>query len=228
MSTRPHAVFVVSPRRAVVIALALVACGHGFYNPGGTWKPPAGEYDGAGTFVMNRQSSLGSLEREILHLLKRPAGDECAMVFSSSCPYGPPAPTDPPRLVCTEKFLVKTAAPEPQRGFMLPFCGERIDDLLKISWGRDVPRISIRQADVVIEWREGSFREANVEAAIQKLTSGKDRPGQVILRAECVDQVAPTLRAIAHLSEAKMSVVLTMFRHVPDNSCGDPEERRLE
>ena len=217
----------VSPRQAALVALALVACSHGFYNPGASWKPPSGEYEGAGTFAMNKRASLRSLERELLHLLKRPAGDECAMVFTS-CPYGPPAPTDQPRLVCAHEFLVTTPAPHPQRGFMFPYCGNGIDDLLKISSGRDVPRISIRQTDVAIQWREGSFREANVEAAIQKLTSGQDRPGQVILQAECVDQVDPMLEAITVFSEAKMSVLLTMFRHVPDDSCGDPEERRLE
>jgi len=177
--------------------------------------------------MRTKGATLRFLEREVLRLLKRPAGDECALVFTS-CPYGPPAPTDPPRLICAHKFLVTTPAPEPRRGFMLPYCGERIDDLLKTTWGRDVPRVAIRQTDVVIRWQEATFHEANVEAALQKLTTGKERPGQVILQAECVDQVDPMLRSIALFNEARMSVVLTMFRHVPDNSCGDPEELKLE
>jgi len=227
MSLVPRSVFLASPRRVVVITLTLVACSHGFYNPGVTWKPPSGEYEGAGTFVMKGPATLRSLEREILHQLKRPEGDECAMVFKP-CPYEPPAPTDPARLVCTERFLVTTPAPEPQRGFMLPYCGERIDDLVRTCSGRDPPRISIQEMRVFIEWREGSFEEPRVPAAIQKLTSANDRPGRVIIQAKCADQVAPMLRTIALFSEAKMTVVLTTFRHVSDDSCGDPKEPRLE
>jgi hypothetical protein len=172
-------------------------------------------------------STLRSLEREILYQWKRPAGQECALLFHA-CPPSQAAPTDPPRVGMSHLFLVTTPPPEPQHGCMFPYCGNGIDDLLKISRGKDVPRIMIRQSDVAIMWQQGDSREVNVEAAIQKLTSAKAKPGLVILQAECGDPVDRTLRAITLFGQARIAVVLTMFRHVQDNSCDDPEELRLE
>jgi len=114
---------------------------------------------------------------------------------------------------------------------MMPYCGGGIDDLLKISWGREVPRVALEQAGVQVRGREGNVHEATLEGAIEKLTSGKDRPGLVILEASCADPVDSTLRAIALFNQAKVSVLLTMPRNNPDGACDDPRlrtERKLD
>ena len=119
-----------------------------------------------------------------------------------------------------------TATAEQQRGCMVPYCGSRIDDLLKISWGREVPRIALQQAGVLVRGREGDFHESKLEAVIEKLTSGKDRPVLVVLDASCPDLVDATLRAIAIIKEqAKTSVLLTMSRNNPDKPCDDSSSK---
>jgi hypothetical protein len=53
----------------------------------------------------------------------------------------------------------------------------------------------------------------------------------VTLLASCPDATGPTLRAIALLNQAKMSVVLTMSRNNPSASCDVDQylrEPRLE
>jgi hypothetical protein len=211
--SREDPAVVFSPRQVAVVALAVVACSHSVRYPGVTWRPPSGDNEGNGTFVMQR-GALRSLELEVLRVSGRPDTDECALLFGS-CQDGRPA---------AHQFLVTTTA-EQQRGCMVPYCGSRIDDLLKISWGREVPRIALQQAGVLVRGREGDFHESKLEAAIEKLISGKDRPVLVIIDASCRDPVDATLRAVALIKEkAKVSVLLTMVRNNPDESCDDPRD----
>jgi hypothetical protein len=162
---------------------------------------------------MRKGVPLRYLEIELLRVSGRPDADECALLFRS-CPNGP----------ASYQFLVTTPPPEQARGCMEPFCGERIDDLLKASWGRDVPRIMFGPTGIQIIGREGEFRESTIEAAIEKLVSGKDRPGLVIIEANCPDPVGPKLRAIELLNQANIRALLTMFRHHPSERC---EEARF-
>ena len=161
------------------------------------------------------RAALRSLEREVLRVSERPDSDECALLFGS-CQPGPAA----------HQFLVTTTPPEPQRGCMVPYCGSRIDDLLKISWGREVTRIALQQTGVLVRGREGDFHEAKLEAAIERLISAKDKPALVILDAGCPDPVDATLRAIVLIEQqAKVGVLLTMSRNNPDEPCEDPSSK---
>jgi len=197
-------------RAAVVVALAVVACSHGVRNLGVTWRPPRGDGEGRGTLVTRPLATLRSLELEVLHASERPETDECVLAFTS-CQQGPGG----------HQFLVTTTR-DPLRGCMMPYCGNGLDDLLEISWGREVPRLVLQQSGVLVRGRGGDVHESKLEVAIEKLIAGKDRPGLVILEGRCPDPVDATLRAIALLNQAKMSVLLTMFRHAPDGPCDDP------
>jgi hypothetical protein len=198
---------------AVVVALGGLACSHGARNLGVTWRPPRGDGEGRGTLVTRPLATLRSLEREVVRASERPDTDECVLAFTS-CQQGPAG----------HQFLVMTTSDQ-LRACMMPYCGNGIDDLLKISWGREVPRMALQQSGVLVRGREGDVHESKLEAAIEKLTSAKDRPGLVILEARCEDPVDTTLRTIALLNQAKMSVLLTMFRHAPDRACDDPRFR---
>ena len=208
-----------SRRQVALVALVVVACSHGVRRFGVTWKAPSGDGEGRGTFVMYKGHHLRSLELALLGVLGRPDTDECALLFGS-CQNGP-----------AEHQFVVAATPEQQRGCMVPYCGDAIDDLLKISWGRGVPRIALMPTGVVISGREGEVRESTLEAAIEKLVADKDRPRLVIFDARCSDPVDRTLEAIALLNRAQMRVLVTMFRHHPTERCADPRfmtERELE
>ena len=199
-----------SRRHVAVVALMVVACSHSARNLGVTWRAPTGDGEGRGTFVMRKTVPLRFLELEVLRVSKRPDTDECALLFGS-CPNGP----------AEHEFLV-TTTPEQQRGCMTPYCGDAIDDLLRISWGRGVPRISFEPTGVLISGRDGDSHETTIEAGIEKLISGKDRPRLVIFAAQCPDPIDRTLRAISLLNQSEMRVVLTMFRHHPTERCDDP------
>lgn len=208
-----------SPRLAALVAIAVIACSSGVRNLGVTWKSPTRDDEGRGTFVLRQKVPLRLLELEVLRVAQRPDTDECAMLFGS-CRNGP----------ADHEFVV-TTMPEQQRGCMVPYCGNGIDDLLRISGGQGAPRIAFEPTGVLISGREADVSEATIEAAIERLISGKDRPRLVILSAQCPDPIDRTLRAIALLNQAEMRVVLTMFRHHPTERCDDPrylEQPKLE
>jgi hypothetical protein len=217
LGSREDPLVVFSPRQVAVVALAVIACSHSGQNFGVTWRPPSGDDEGRGTFVMRQRVPLRYLELEVLRVSKRPDTDECALLFGS-CPGGP-----------AEHEFVVTTTPEQRRGCMVPYCGNAIDDLLRISWGQGVPRIAFMPTGVLISERNGEFHESTIEAAIEKLISGKDRPRLVILDALCPDPIDRPLQAIALLNQAQIRVLLTMFRHHPSEHCDDlPTMPKLE
>jgi hypothetical protein len=223
--SREDPAVVFSPRQVALVALGVVACSHGVRNFGVRWRPPSGDGQGRGTFVMDELTPLRFLELEVLRVSQRPDTDECALLFGSCSPGPPPLPS---RLEspAAHEFLVTTT--EQLRGCMVPYCGDGIDDLLRISWGRGVPRIWFEPTGVAISRREGDIHESKLEAAIEKLASGKDRPGLVILAARCPDPIGRTLQAIELLTQAKMRVLLTMPRHIPGQLCDDRRDLERE
>jgi hypothetical protein len=78
--------------------------------------------------------TLRSLELEVLRASERPDTDECVLAFTS-CQQGPGG----------HQFLV-TTTPDALRGCMMRYCGNGLDDLLKISWGREEPRLALEQS----------------------------------------------------------------------------------